>query len=146
MNLKSRTAAASVALLLLLAPLSSARAGFAPLAPHAPAMLAAAASNDSLDFTLRNRTGYDIKAIFIGKAGNKEFHDRDEILHGRRQLVDGHDLPITFQPQQQYEVWDMRVIFEDDSSADFYELKLPEINKITLHYNRKMDKTTYEVE
>src|SRR5437899_7575862 len=40
-------------------------------------------SNEELDFTLINKTGYDIKDVSVGKSGEKEWTPEDEILKGR---------------------------------------------------------------
>ena len=102
--------------------------------------------NDALDFDMRNKTGYAITSLYIGKSGNKEWHDNDEVKIPNGTINDGSSLHIHFSPKQHYEVWDIYVKFEDDSDAEFDGLDLTQVNKLTLHYNRKTNETTTTIE
>ncbi|HWP53905.1 MAG TPA: hypothetical protein VN476_07190, partial [Pyrinomonadaceae bacterium] len=41
------------------------------------------AQNPELDFTIVNKTGYDIKALYIGASGTGDWTKDDEVLKGR---------------------------------------------------------------
>ena len=114
----------------------------APAPKASPAMYLRGGENDQLDFDLTNRTGYAINTLYIGKSGNKEWHDSDEVKIPSGSIDDRATLHIHFSPKQKYEVWDVYVKFEDGSDAEFDQLDLTQINKLTLHYNRKTNETT----
>jgi hypothetical protein len=100
----------------------------------------------NLDFTLVNKTGYDISALYIGPSSNKDWTDDMEILHGKN-FPDGATLEITFHPKAKAEKWDIMVEWADDYENDeWLGLKLTEINKVTLTYNRKANETRAIVE
>ena len=98
--------------------------------------------NDLLDFDLRNKTGYAITTLYVGKSGNKEWHDDDEVTIPNGSIDDNSTLHLHFSPKQRYEMWDIYVKFEDGIEATFQELDLTTINKITLHYNKDTRETT----
>ena len=115
-------------------------------APAAPKLLNSAAAESDLNFDLVNKTGYDIKAVRISWSGNKDWSDDDDVLHGRT-FGSGETLKITFAPKQEHEHWDIQVEWSDGSgTVEWTELKLSDINTVTLHYNKETDKTTAVVE
>ncbi len=117
----------------------------------APALKAAApmhfsAAEGELDFDLVNKTGYIIKEVSVSPAKAKSWHDEDELLHGR-EFGDGDVLKITFNPKVQAEHWDLQVIFAgDDDTEEFDDLKLTDITKVTLHYNKASKETHADIE
>jgi len=115
-------------------------------ATPAPAGLHMAAAESDLNFDLVNKTGYDIKAVRISWSGNKEWSDDDDVLHGRT-FASGETLKITFSPKQEHEHWDIQVEWSDGSgTVEWTNLKLSDINTVTLHYNKESDKTTATVD
>ena len=120
----------------------SAAASMAPAPKAAPGMHLGGGENDQLDFDLTNKTGYAITTLYIGKSGNKEWHDDDEVTIPSGSIDDRSTLHIHFSPKQRYEVWDVYVKFEDGITAEFDELDLTQINKLTLHYNASSKETT----
>jgi hypothetical protein len=104
--------------------------------------LANAAQNDALDFTLVNATGYSIKELYIGASGTGDWTKEDEVLNGRV-FKNGDSLAIKFHPKATAEKWDIMVKWSDGTGSDeWLKLKLTEITKITLHYNKEKDETT----
>lgn len=104
------------------------------------------AQNPDLDFTLVNGTGYDIKGIYISPTSKKDWDKSDEILKGRM-FKNGDKLDIKFHPKATAEKWDIMVEWTDGSDNDEWDgLKLTEINKITLKYDKKSDKTSAIIE
>lgn len=105
-----------------------------------------ATQNPDLDFTLVNATGYDIKELYISPTSKKDWDKSDEILKGKV-FRNGTQIPITFHPKATAEKWDIMVAWTDGSENDEWDgLKLTEINKITLKYDKKTDKTSAIIE
>ena len=144
MQSKHKAIALGVAALLVFGS-SSLNVSAAP-APKAPAPMHFRAAEGELDFDLINKTGYIIKEVSISPAKAKNWHDEDELLHGR-EFGDGDDLKITFNPKVQAEHWDLQVVFAgDDDTEEFDDLKLTDISKVTLHYNKGTKETHADIE
>ncbi|MBI4748251.1 MAG: hypothetical protein HY774_07155 [Acidobacteria bacterium] len=102
--------------------------------------------NANLDFTLVNRTGYSIKAVYIGASGTGDWTKDDEVLKGRT-FRNGTALDITFHPRARAEEWDIMVEWSDGSgSEEWLELDLTEITKLTLVYDGERDVTSVIIE
>lgn len=97
------------------------------------------------DFTLVNKTGYDISEIYIspGKAddwGDDLLEDADD------GLADGASTPITFTNAKAC-VWDIKVVYEvDESEAIWHDIDLCKVRKITLRYSKNSGATTAVLE
>jgi hypothetical protein len=116
-------------------------AGLALLASATPVVRA----DSDLDFILANKTGYGIKAVYVAPTTSKNWGDN--ILGDV--LDDGQQVAITFHPKAaNIQKWDLMITWEEDGYPDEYwtGYKLSDISKITLHYNRKTDQTSAEVE
>ena len=111
--------------------------------PNGPSPSALAVTqNASLDFTLVNRTGYSIKAVYIGASGTGDWTRDDEVLKGRT-FRNGASLDITFHPRATAEEWDIMVQWSDGSgSEEWLNLDLTEISKVTLVYDGEKDVTS----
>ena len=93
------------------------------------------------DFTLVNRTGYDISEIYIspGKADAWGDDLLDEVQDG---LEDGKSTPITFTNAKTC-IWDIKVVYDvDDSEAIWHDVNLCKIQKIKMRYNKSSGDTT----
>ena len=113
-------------------------------APTGPAAFTPTATieNPALDFTLVNRTGYSIKAVYIGASGTGDWTRDDEVLKGRT-FRNGAALDITFHPRATAEEWDIMVQWSDGSgSEEWLNLDLTEISKVTLVYDGEKDVTS----
>lgn len=105
-----------------------------------------AAENSDLDFTIVNKTGYDIKGLYIGPSGTGDWTKDDEVLHGKT-FKNGASLDIEFHPRATAEKWDIMVEWAGDyDNEEWLELKLTEIQKVTLVYDRKKDVTSAIIE
>jgi hypothetical protein len=112
---------------------------FALLAQVIPAH----ADNEKLDFTLMNKTGYGIKAVYIAPSDSTEWGDN--LIS--QPLENGDGLAITFDPKATAEKWDIKIEWVDEGDpVTWKSYKLSDITKITLHYDRKTDETTAETE
>lgn len=92
------------------------------------------------DFTLVNKTGYEIEKVFVspGKSG-----DWEEDVLGKDTLDDGESVNIRFKRASKTCIWDLKVVYSVDSSkAVWYDIDLCSVRKITIRYDKKRDKTT----
>ena len=104
------------------------------------------ASNADLDFTLVNKTGYDIKEVLVGPSATKDWSPDMEILKGRT-FKDGATMEVKFHPKATAENWDIKVEWADGSpSEEWIKLNLTKIEKVTLKYDKAADKTTAVIE
>ena len=103
--------------------------------------------NKYLDFKLVNATGYDIQSIYMSPSDTDSWGDN--ILSDV--LYDGYVVNIQFSPQATSVEWDLRadwVMDEGEQQEYVYwnGLRLDEINKLTLKYNSRTDKTSAKIE
>lgn len=100
----------------------------------------------NLDFTLVNKTGYDIREIYIAPTSQDEWTAEDKVkIPGV--LKDGEALDLKFHPKATAEKWDLKIVWNDGGDAvEWRDFKLTEISKITLFYDDKTEKTTAETE
>ncbi|WP_332118121.1 hypothetical protein [Azorhizobium caulinodans] len=109
---------------------------FTVLAVSGPLAAAEARQN----FTLVNKTGYDIEKVFVSPSKSDDW---EEDVLGKDTLDDGDSWEIKFHRATKTCKWDLKVVYsDDDSSAIWYDIDLCTVSKITIRYNRKSDKTT----
>ncbi len=102
--------------------------------------------NEELDFTLVNKTGYDIKQVSVGPTGDKDWTPEDEVLKSRA-FKNGDSLDIKFHPKEKAENWDLKIEWTDGSpSVEWLKLNLTKIEKVTLKYDKASDKTSAVIE
>ena len=90
-----------------------------PASSNSNADKSSTASNEDLDFTLVNKTGYDIKAVSVGPTGEKDWTPEDEILKGRN-FPNGASLDIKFHPKEKAAKWDLKIEWSDgDPSVEW---------------------------
>jgi len=92
---------------------------------------APATSGAAQDFTLVNKTGVVIDKLFVSPADKDEW---GEDILGQDQLADGATVDIKFHPKEKIENWDLKVQDTKGNSIEWHDLKLTEIQKVTLHY------------
>jgi hypothetical protein len=106
----------------------------------------APAQNPELDFTIVNKTGYDIKALYIGASGTGDWTKDDEVLKGKA-FKNGASYDIKFSPKAKATKWDIMVDWADGSGKEeWLNLKLTEIEKVTLIYDKEKDVTKAIIE
>ena len=92
------------------------------------------------DFTLVNRTGYELKAVYV--SPNKS-DDWEEDVLGKDTLGDKEEWEIKFHRSSKTCKWDLKVVYsDDDSSAIWKGIDLCSVEKITIKYDRKSDTTS----
>lgn len=103
-------------------------------------------SNPELDFTIVNKTGYDIKELSIGATGTGDWAKEDEVLKGKT-FANGDSLEIKFSPRATAVNWDIKVMWADGSGGEeWIKLDLTEIEKATLVYDKDKDETSAIIE
>lgn len=105
------------------------------------AFVASAQAQDAKqDFTLVNRTGYELKEVYVSPSKSDDW--QDDVL-GEDTLADGDHANIHFSRSAKTCKWDLKVVYtEDNSSAVWSDIDLCKVEKITIHYNEKEDKTS----
>ena len=112
----------------------------AVLAMLAFVTLPAMAQEAKQDFTLVNKTGYELKALFVSPTKSDDWED--DVL-GQDTLDDKQSVNVKFHSAAKSCHWDVKVVYsDDDSSAVWANIDLCTVEKITLHYNRSTDTTT----
>lgn len=92
------------------------------------------------NFTIVNKTGYVLSELYV--SPNKA-NDWEEDVLGSDVLGDGENRNIRFNRRTRTCMWDIKVVYsDDDSSAVWKNINLCAVSTITLHYNRKSEKTT----
>jgi hypothetical protein len=92
------------------------------------------------DFQLKNKTGYELKALYVAPSKSDDWED--DVL-GQDVLADDQAVNIHFNPKTNTCIYDVKVVYsDDDSSAVWQKINLCEIEKITIKYDRKSDTTS----
>ena len=122
---------------------SNAAPASTPAATNANAANSNATSSTSgaQDFTLVNRTGVEINAVYISPHDSDDW---EEDILGQDTLADGQSVEIKFNRDEKAALWDLRVEDKGGNSIEWENLNLLQISKATLHY--KDGKATAEVE
>jgi len=94
-------------------------------------IISQAQAEPNLDFTLVNKTGFDIKAVYVAPTRQEDWEEN--MLKGV--LENGDSLDISFSPGQNTTKWDVMVVWTDDDSAYWRNYDLSEISKLTLYYD-----------
>ena len=92
------------------------------------------------DFTLVNKTGYEIGEVYLSPAKSADWED--DVL-GQDVLPNGERVEISFSRDTNACIWDRKVVYTiDDTSAEWERFNLCEVSKIKIYYNAKTDTTT----
>ena len=92
------------------------------------------------DFTLSNRTGYELKEVYVAPSASDDWEN--DVL-GTGTLGDGAAVEIKFNRASKTCKWDLKVVYTvDDSSAVWHGIDLCSVDKITIRYNKSTDTTS----
>lgn len=92
------------------------------------------------DFRLVNKTGYEIKEVYVSPSKSTDW---EEDILGDGVLGDQEGRDIHFHRSVKSCHWDLKVVYTvDSSSAIWNEIDLCTVEKITIHYDKDADKTT----
>jgi hypothetical protein len=101
---------------------------------------AAFAEDAKQDFRLGNKTGYELKELYVSPSKSDDW--QDDVL-GKSTLGDGEYADIHFHRDARPCHWDLKVVYSvDSSSAVWNDIDLCTVEKITIRYNKDADKTT----
>ena len=102
--------------------------------------IAAAHAEAKQDFTLVNKTGYELSEIYVSPSKANEW--QDDVL-GDDSLDDDESLNVHFANSGKACMFDIKVVYTvDESSAIWHDIDLCETSKVTIRYNRKSDTTS----
>lgn len=90
------------------------------------------------NFTLINKTGYTIDQVYVSATSAKDW---EEDILGQDVLSNGESVDITFDRGESACKWDLKVVYDDQSESEWGGLNLCKISKVSIHYDRKKDKT-----
>lgn len=93
------------------------------------------------DFTLINRTGYQIDEVYVSRVSGKNW---GKDVMGSDALADGERVKITFNAPPDACRWDMMVKYNDNDTAEWSNLNLCNLERVTLFWDRK-NQTTHAV-
>lgn len=102
-----------------------------------------AASGRALDFTLVNRTGTTIHAIYVSPHDSVNW---EENVIGSDTLPSGESVAIRFSPEERPSLWDLRVENRNGYQAEWKKLDLRRISRITLRLGPGKNVLTAEAE
>jgi hypothetical protein len=113
----------------------------AAIAAATLALAAPAGAEDAKqDFKLFNKTGYELKALYVAPSKSDDW--QEDVL-GQDTLADGQIVNVHFSPKTNTCIFDLKVVYsDDDSTAVWSKIDLCTVEKITIHYNRKSDETS----
>lgn len=83
-------------------------------------------------FTITNRTGYLIDRVYFSPSGDSSW---EEDLLGEYTLPDGDLTTITLNRETPADLWDLKVIFDDDEEDVWSSLAIGGASNITLSYD-----------
>jgi hypothetical protein len=91
------------------------------------------------DFKLVNKTGYELKALYVSPAKSDDWGDN---ILGEQVVGDSQVVNVHFSPKAGTCKWDLKVTYtDDDSNAVWGNIDLCTVEKITIFYDRKNDVT-----
>lgn len=95
------------------------------------------------NFTLKNRTGYTISEVYVSPSKASSW---EEDILGRDQMSDGESYEIQFSRKEKPCMWDLKVVYDDGTPAEWEGFNLCEVSTIKIFYDRKKDTTWAEYE
>ena len=102
-----------------------------PASTPATAAASPASQSAAQDFTLVNKTGVEIHAVYVSPH---DADDWEEDILGRDTLPDGETVDIKFNRTETAENWDLRIEDSKGNAIEWENLNLLKISKATLFY------------
>lgn len=99
------------------------------------------ASDEELRVT--NRTGYTISEIYISPAKSDNW---EEDVMGEDTLEPNKFVDIDFSKSEDTCKWDLKAVYDDETTAVWRNVNLCEVSAITLFYNANTDVTSAKYE
>jgi hypothetical protein len=102
--------------------------------------VSAQAEEAKQDFSLVNKTGYEIKEVYVSPSKSSDW---EEDILGEGVLDDKSSRDVHFHRATTTCHWDLKVVYtEDSSSAVWTDIDLCTVEKITIRYDKNADKTS----
>jgi hypothetical protein len=101
------------------------------------------AAQGQQDFTLVNRTGYDINEVYVAPSASDDW---EEDVMGRDILEAGQSVDIGFSPKEKTCIYDVKVVYTDGEEAQWDRFDLCTVSRIRIFYNRRNGETWAEYE
>ncbi len=98
---------------------------------------------DKQDFTVVNSTGYTIDSVYVSPHSSESW---GEDIMGSNALIDGNGVNITFDHPTSVCNWDLMVKYSDGDKAEWGNLNLCSISKVTLFWDKSKNTTHASVE
>ena len=95
------------------------------------------------NFTILNNTGYPIERVYVSASAKDDW---EEDVLGRDTLPDGERTNIRFDRDEEACLWDLKVVYEDEESAEWQGINLCKVSVVALSYDRKTGETSAETE
>ncbi len=93
------------------------------------------------DFTLVNKTGFDIHSVYVSPHNTDEW---EEDVLGKDVLSDGDQVEIKFSRTAKGKIWDLKVSDQDGKGYVWENINLREVSKVTVEYKGGKATATYE--
>ena len=103
----------------------------------------APAAAGTQDFTILNNTGYPIERVYVSASAKDDW---EEDVLGRDTLPAGERTKIRFSRDEDSCLWDLKVVYEDEESAEWQGINLCKVSVVALSYDRKTGETSAETE
>lgn len=100
----------------------------------------ASAAGDQ-DFTLVNKTGFDIREVYVSPSKSRRWGT--DVL-GSGMLHNSRQVPIRFKPTNKTCVYDVKVVYTDDDTAEWTDFDLCTISTIKIFYDKNTHEPTAE--
>jgi hypothetical protein len=91
-----------------------------------------AADNAALDFTLVNKTGFDIYEIYMSPSTQEDWGDDILTADDLPFLQNGQSCNLSFSPEAESRYWDMKLVDENGDSHVCSKLDLTKVHTLTL--------------
>lgn len=101
---------------------------FALLVTFAAALVSLQASE--LDFTLVNKTGHSIDALYLSASADKDWNEN--LLPNGTTLADGAKAAVKFAAKPADAAWDIRAVDDDGAVFTFEKINLVDAKTVTL--------------
>lgn len=95
------------------------------------------------DFTILSNTGYPIERVYVSTSTKENW---EEDVLGEDILPEGERTKIRFSSDEDACLWDLKVVYADEESAESQGINLCEVSVVALSYDRKSGRTWAETE
>jgi hypothetical protein len=95
------------------------------------------------DFQLVNRTGYTIDEVYVSPSEQNSWGDD---LMGDDSLEEGQTLNVRFPGGSNICSFDIKVVYDDQETAEFRGVNLCQVSRVTIFYNLSAGSTRFTTE